>query len=327
MITPPAVLCSCATADKTASKILMELFRRRRLLPSEPSSDKESEAEAAPHYPVITRAINEGRPITLILPAFPAKSPSRRKTLSHLPDHGEELALMAINALCEDIRTHHEAGAKVIIFSDGRVFADVVHIPDQDVTAYNASLRQLAAEMKLTHIEFFGLDDVYSTITDYATLREELMVEYGETLATLQDRCRAENHAAEMYKGITRFMFEDFCGLDKFCGLSKSHIQRLARLAAYRVIQRSNAWSKLLADRFPETIRLSIHPQARVSEKIGIALVDATNAWATPWHSVVLKHRNGVSLVHRETAERMGAALIFKNGRPSHFQSLETYGN
>lgn len=325
-MTSPAILRSCGTADDIAAKIMMELFRRRRLLPSEPPSGDESGAEAAPHYPVITRAIEEGRPITLILPAFPAKSPSRRKTLGHLPDHGEELALMALNALCEDIKTHHEAGAKVIICSDGRVFADVVHIPDQDVSAYNASLRHLAAEMGLVNIEFFGLDDVYSTITDYATLREELMVEYGEALATLQDRCRTQNQAAETYKGITRFMFEDFCGLDKFCDFSKSHIQRLARLAAYRVIQRSNAWSRLLVEWFPDTIRLSIHPQARVSEKIGIALVDATNAWATPWHSVVLKHRDGVSLVHRETAERMGAALIFKNGRPSHFQSLETYG-
>lgn len=73
--------------------------------------------------------IEHGKPIRMVLPAFPAKSPSRDKTLSHLPDHGEELALRNLNELCKRIGQIYEPGARIVICSDGRVFADVVRIP------------------------------------------------------------------------------------------------------------------------------------------------------------------------------------------------------
>lgn len=48
------------------------------------------------------------------------------------------------------------------------------------------------------------------------------------------------------------------------------------------MIQRSNAWSRLLERTFPDSVRLSIHPQFRVSAKIGVRLVDSADAWLTP---------------------------------------------
>jgi pyoverdine/dityrosine biosynthesis protein Dit1 len=307
------------TDDDIELRIMRELFMRRRLLPTETEKECIWNAEVAPQMPKIMRSVTEGQPIVMVLPAFPAKSPSRRKTLSHLPDHGEELGLSNLNNLCSRISEFYEPGAKIIICSDGRVFADVVRIPDQHVTDYNKGLREIAQDMGLTHVEFFDLDDVYPSLTDHAALREDLMVLYGEALKPLQERCRTQPEAGAMYRGITKFLFEDFCGLEEFKSLSRNAIQELARVGAYRVIQRSNAWSRLLADRFPDAVRLSIHPQYRVSEKIGINLIEATDCWATPWHSVVVKQNDQISLMPREEAERMNASLIFKNGRPSHF--------
>jgi pyoverdine/dityrosine biosynthesis protein Dit1 len=241
--------------------------------------------------------------------------------LSHLPDHGEELALINLNNLCKRIGEIYEPGARIVICSDGRVFADVVRIPDQDVSEYNSTLRQGAVDQGLAHLDFFDLDDVYPGVKDYAVLREDLMVLYGEALRPLQERCKAHSEAAEMYRGITRFLFEDFSGLDEFRGMSRNAIQVMARSNAYRVIQRSNAWGRLLADQLQDAVRLSI--QVRLSEKIGINLIDSGDCWATPWHSVVLKRGNKVQLVPRREAEKMNAALIFKDGRPSYYQLQE----
>lgn len=310
-----------AMAADLARQIVETIFSRRRLLPDQGETSFECEAE--PHLAKVHDAIRRQRPVRLVLPAFPAKSPSRLKTLSHLPDHGEELALISLSALADRIAELYPPGAQILICSDGRVFADVVRIPDPDVTAYNRALRDFAAEQGLNNLEFFDLDDVYPQMSDYVALREELLILYGEPLTTLQQRCRTEAEAVEMYRGITRFVFEDFLGLPDFAGQSRNAVQRLARASAYRVIQRSNAWGRLLADRFGDAVRLSIHPQFRRSEKIGVNLIDGGDCWATPWHAVVLKRGDQVSLVQRWEAESMDANLVFKNGRPSYFQTHE----
>ncbi len=303
--------------------IIAEIFVNRRLLPGELEKEELLHLEAAPHFDKVATAISEGRPINLVLPAFPAKSPSRLKTLSHLPDHGEEIAFINLNKLCERISQKHAPGAKLTVCSDGRVFADIVRIPDQDVTDYNNEMRKHVKNCDLAHIDFFDLDDVYPNVQNFSMLREELMVTYGEALESLQKRCREEQDASKMYRGITRFLLEDFSGLDEFKGMSRNSIQSAARLAAYRVIQRSNAWGRLVADKLPDSVRLSIHPQFRVSEKIGISLIEKNDCWATPWHAVVLKKGDKVVLVPRHEAEKMNASLIFKNGRPSYFQLQE----
>jgi pyoverdine/dityrosine biosynthesis protein Dit1 len=312
-----------ALDQQLAMRILEVVFAHRRLLPGEHDKLYMPSAEAAPHMPKVLKAIKAGKTVRMVLPAFPAKSPSRKKTLSHLPDHGEELALRNLNNLCDRIGQIYEPGARIVICSDGRVFADVVRIPDPHVTEYNAALRQLAAARGLSNIEFFDLDDVFSGLKDYAILREDLMVLYGEATQPLRERCKTQPEAGEMYRGITRFLLEDFSGLDEFSHLSRSAIQNIARTSAYRVIQRSNAWGRLLADRLSDAVRLSIHPQFRLSEKIGINLIAQADGWATPWHSVVLESRDGVRLVSRTHAEKLNAALMYRDGRPSHYQLLE----
>lgn len=319
-----SVINSSGTIDRNlAHNIITEIFTKRRLMPGELEKEELLQLEVAPHIHKIMAAIKEDQPINLVLPAFPAKSPSRQKTLSHLPDHGEELAFMNLNRLCEQIAQIYAPGAKLTVCSDGRVFADIVRIPDRDVTDYNNEMRKHVKDWNLAHIKFFDLDDVYPNVKDFSMLREELMVAHGEALGSLQQRCKIERDAGEMYRGITRFLFEDFSGLDEFKGLTRNAIQSMARLAAYRVIQRSNAWGRLLAERLPNSVRLSIHPQFRVSEKIGINLIGSTDCWATPWHSVVLKKGEKISLVPRCEAEKMNATLVFKNGRPSYFQLHE----
>lgn len=306
-------------AVELSYRILEIIFKRRRLLLGEHEKSGNFFEEAEFHLNKILNFVLAGEQVHMILPAFPAKSPSRQKTLSHLPDHGEELAFRNLDDLCSEIKNIYTPGASITICSDGRVFADVVRIPDCDVTEYNDKMKLNAKDWNLSSISFFDLDDVFPKNIEFSILREELMMEHGERLVDLQERCRNEPQAREMYKGITKFLFEDFCGMEEFSGWSRTSIQNSARIASYRVIQRSNAWGRLLADKFKNSIRLSIHPQFRCSEKIGINLISESDCWTTPWHSVVLKKGEKIMLVKRKDAEDMNATLVFKSGRPSHY--------
>lgn len=307
----------------TARKILAELFLKRRLLPGEEFAEVSAVEEAEPHLQKIIKAVETNSPIQLILPAFPAKSPNRNKTLGPLPDLAEKHALENLSKLCDRIKHVYEPGAELIICSDGRVFADLVKIPDVDVTAYGDELRRHSREKYNNLIKFFNLDDVYQGIADYDTLREELLIQYGEPLTSLSRRCKNEKEAKAMYLGITRFIFEDYCGIEPFCGESRTSVQKIAKIISLRVIQRSNAWSRLLEDHYSDAIRLSIHPQFRASQKIGVYLADAEDAWMTPWHSVAIKQDNKVILRKRSEAQDSNSVLVFSEGRPSHFEARD----
>lgn len=303
---------------KLAEDIIKLIFHRRRLLANE-NSHEDFHAESKLHIKKILFFIKNNEPIHMILPAFPAKSPNRRKTLGVYPDKGEELAFKALHKLCENIKKIYSPGAKLTICSDGRVFAELVRISDQSVSEYKNDLIQRVGSPYAETIDFFDLDDVFSDISEYDTLREELMINYGESLRSLRQRCKTDKSTGEMYKGICKFLMEDYSGLDEFADSSKNNILGIARANAYRVIQRSNAWTNLLKDRFPNSIRLSIHPQPRVSEKIGIFLIDSDDVWRTPWHSVAIKDGERFSLVPRHVAESDNAFLVFENGKPSYF--------
>lgn len=306
---------------ETAEAILKLIFKRRRLLPAENEKPECFALEAGPHRSTIASLVSKNEPINLILPGFPAKSPNRMKTLSALPDLAEKHALQNLCGLCDEIRQIYKPGAYVTICSDGRVFADLVRIPDQDVSDYGAYLKEYAHSAHPGVFDFFNLDHVYPEVKDYTTLREELLIQYGESIYELRKRCKVDESAKAMYLGITRFILEDYSGLDIFKCESRTTLQKLARTIAYRVIQRSNAWTRLLEMHFDNAVRLSIHPQFRISKKIGINLGETDDCWLTPWHGVAMKKGNKILLVKRKDAEQNGL-LAFEDGRPSHFEYL-----
>src|SRR5262249_36368905 len=105
-----------------AENILRDLFRHRRLQPGA--------GACAPHpsppclalpLPRVRSALAARAPVRMVLPAFPAKSANRTKTLGPLPDLGEELALRFLQERCDAVRGRYPPGAKLTICSDGRV--------------------------------------------------------------------------------------------------------------------------------------------------------------------------------------------------------------
>lgn len=302
-------------------QIVKELFLHRRLLPGEESICECFNEEASYHMNSISHCIDNGERLTFILPGFPAKSPNRQKTLGALPDLAEKAALESLANICQRIEKIYTPGAEIVICSDGRLFSDVERIPEKDVTEYSNALKKYTHGKYHKHLKFFCLEDVFSKEYDFDTMREELLVRYGESIQSLRARCKKDKTLEENYKGITRFMLEDYSILEEFKEFSRSFVQKQAKTSAYRLIQRSEAWSRLLESRFDRAVRLSVHPQFRVSKKIGIQLVDTRDYWLTPWHSVAVRNGGKIKLMKRSEAEKVGL-LAFEQGRPSHFEIL-----
>ncbi|RNM07201.1 pyoverdine biosynthesis protein PvcA [Dickeya undicola] len=312
-----------ADAKDIALAIIETIFARRCLVEEGNPNNCRYEDEIAPHLDTIIQAVNQQQPIVMILPAFPGKSPNRKKTLSHLPDYAELYALDNLHELCQDIRRVYQPGAVIGICSDGYVFSDVVRIPDRQVKAYTDVISDYCTKKYPGMFFMYDLIDTYPGIKDLDSLREELMIQYGTSLLALKSRVKEEPEAASMYRGVTRFLCEDYGGMEEFAGVSNAQIQKVARVAAYRVIQRSEAWSKHLEEKFPQAVRLSIHPQFRISKKIGIKLAPVKDRWRTPWHSVAVKRGADIYLEKRSNVDERQYHLIFKSGRPFHYVSTQ----
>ncbi|MDF4250700.1 isocyanide synthase family protein [Streptomyces sp. WMMB303] len=257
-------------------------------------------------------------PVVFTLPGFPCKSPNPAKVLGPLPDQGERLSLGFLDALCADMARIHAPGARVVICSDGHVFGDLIRVPDAHIDAYADELRRLIRTLSLRHLSVFDLRDVLGALP-HADKRAHVHRRYAPPLEELRAQVRSAGHTLPLYRGITRFLVEDTAD---FTG-TRSALQRDCRRRAYGVIQRSRAWGGLIAECHPRAVRLSIHPQPYGTDKFGLRLLDAPDAWTTPWHSAALRRTDGTwTLLPRARAERRGR-LAHREGRPSHFEESD----
>lgn len=261
----------------------------------------------SPHIEKLTQQIEKASPLTFVLPAFPAKSPNRQKTLGTLPDLGEQLSLQFLNNLCERIAKVYAPGVCLWICSDGRVFNDLVKVSDEDVSAYTKAINHMIKENQLHHLKQWGLDECYQAIS-FSAMREQLLISHGESIETIKAKIAANPHEKMLFNGIHRFLFEDECALAP--DISKNQHRKVSKALAYQVIQRSNAWSSVVEKYFPDAMRLSIHPQACGSKKFGIRLLKSKHIWATPWHRVVLFDGQDYQLVRKIEAEQLGAKYV-----------------
>jgi pyoverdine/dityrosine biosynthesis protein Dit1 len=304
--------------DAKAIAILQRIFNHRRLLPqSEPCASAPCSHCLALHLPKVKYFIRAGQPIHCVLPAFPAKSPSRRKTLGPMPDMAEEQALLFLQSICGELHELHPPGLRVTICSDGHVFADLVGVGDEDVSHYGAEMAAFVRRLGCRSIDLFSMSDLYDGI-DFAPARQHLTREYARSLDDVRDRIHRFPPAQAQFNGMHRFLFEEQSDVQP--GRSRTQLREACKDLAYEVIRRSDAWGRLVADCFPAALRLSIHPQHPHSEKIGILLGRAADVWQTPWHGVAARDATGWKFMKRYEAEDAGARLVERDGRPSHFE-------
>lgn len=265
----------------------------------------------------MAQQMTEGKTLRFVLPAFPAKSPSPVKTVGVRPDMGEVIALRELNNMCTKISSMYAPGAEVIICSDGRVFSDVVNVPDNIIDQYADGISEIIAEFELSHISTFSLEDLYPGLPG-EELRSRLLWQFAKSVDEVRFQVVKDSDYQRLFNGMHRFMVEDQMGLSS---KSKNQINKEAKLATYELMRRSDAWSSLLNHYFKGALRLSIHPYELTHEKFGIKLVTSSSKWATPWHNVTVKVNGHYQLMHLAEAEKLGAKKKVFGGKYVYFEA------
>jgi pyoverdine/dityrosine biosynthesis protein Dit1 len=309
---------SSANPDLAAEVLTVVLEHQRQAPGDLGCAERPCRVCLGTHLEQVERFIAAGEPVEFVLPAFPAKSPNPAKVLGHLPDLAEVAALTFLQSLCDRIARIYEPGARLVICSDGRVFGDLIEVPDAHISDYKAALTELIVNLGADGLTQFDLDDVHPGVP-HDEMRRVLVERYAEPLEVLRAEVKAGGPELALYRGITRFMFEDRFG-PTWTG-SRAALQREARARAYGVIQRSRAWADLVSEHYPDSVRLSIHPHRCGAEKIGVHLLETEDSWLTPWHAVAIEERGRLRLVKRAEAEASGAELVYVDGRPSHYRA------
>jgi len=113
-------LPSAESPAEVAEKIVRILERHRMTARDDSSS---SWSARSLFINSAMRSIEQQSEIRLSLPAFPFKSPNKvSKVLGSLPDCGEEIALLHLDAMCRAIGDVYKHGAKLYIVSDGLMY-------------------------------------------------------------------------------------------------------------------------------------------------------------------------------------------------------------
>lgn len=269
--------------------------------------------------------IRRSQPIEMILPGFPCKSPNTNsKVFGYLPDRGEEIALEYLDHFCEQVRKFYAPGCKLIIFSDGTTFSDLIGVSEETQDKYNTTLKNL---IKVRHISWESLDSFFSSQNGYDALREELMSQYC-SLDKQQVEAQIQNdeQIRQTYQGLKNFLFQDNPWTSSnYPKTKKTRLKQSGEFAKI-MIQRNDALTKLLSEKFPHHIRLSVHGHNNSGPKFAVHVLPNDYRCITPWHNVVVKTSdNQEIMMKKEEAEKLPlTALVKRHQQPWYFlQSTE----
>lgn len=304
-------------STSVATKIAELLIPHRRVLQSsEPGEDIGLNHLTS----CVSDFVSNNRPIHMIMPSFPCKSSSHLKVFGRLPDMAEEISLKFLDSLCKEIEQVHKPGVRLTICSDGRVFSPHIRVCDESVSEFRDELTRLITGIGAKSIDLFSLEDHFAGTPD--EMREQLLRDHGKTFEQLREETHDDLSLMNTRLGLTRFMLEEGKAWDQRNGVNRSgnQQQKDAKQRAWHVLQGSQAWGGLLDTVFPQAVRLSIHPQSKESSKFGLFLMPTSDCFMTPWHGVAVRQADRWRLEHREDAERLPGRVVFRKGRPSHFE-------
>ncbi|CAF0923176.1 unnamed protein product, partial [Rotaria sordida] len=236
----------------------------------------------------------ENQPIKLLLPAFPFKSPNMEKVCGKLPDAGELYALEYLNRICEEINFLYEYGCDLVIWSDGRVFNDLIGVSDSDMFTYVSRLKYYS--MTMTHIQWDSMDN-YTGVGN----GESLVKKYGTSTFDFDQWLLKSENNPEQFIHLRKFMENDLGNNTENNNLSRRQLKTQMSLIAKQMIIRNEALTNLLKKHYPNHIRLSIHQHPNDGEKFTIRFfMDATMVQSnnhcvlrTPWHNVLVINVEG----------------------------------
>ena len=282
----------------------------------------ENDAQAQRNlYTHLLEAVKKNEPVRMVLVGFPFKAPNpRTRVLGELPDLAEELAVKRLADLSNQVAKIYSPGADFVIASDGRayVWPEKEPMTDEGVTSYLDEMKRLAAKYS-PHLHVVSLENFYPSGTPFSQMRNELLSHYARSDEALMNAVKTDPERNRTFGGLTRFFAFDRI---KRTGQSNHAFKRENQELALEDMKRSEAFAKLVAEKYPDYIRFSVHPHPESTEKLGTKnLVTGQTGPGTPWYNVAVQKKDGtVVLMKRKEAEDLGYRLVERNGRPYYFE-------
>ncbi|KAI1420682.1 Clavaminate synthase-like protein [Xylaria sp. FL1777] len=278
----------------------------------------------------IQTALERDVPIELVIPAFPFKSSNRsKKVLGPLPDEAERLSLLHLNGLCLAIKDATGSDTFLTIVSDGITYNDILGVSDQEVWRYGQHLRRMAEKNGCGCIRFSRICDLVGAGHEFEKLDEALYLarvpEYRRLLEAntpsgfdVLDAIANDPDVSKTYKGYKKFLMTE---RDDRANRSRSQTERENSAIAKAMILRGKAFAEAVSIKYPDFIRLSIHP-SNDTNKVSIIMLPQDNEIVmTPWHGAVARGVDGsVSMSHAILIPAMTHDIIYVDGHPSYFR-------
>jgi pyoverdine/dityrosine biosynthesis protein Dit1 len=161
-------------ATETAHDVLDIILRHQRAAEAGPCVECK-----AVHLARLRAAIQQGRPISLVLAGFPCKVPDRGQALGRLPDLAERLSLHFLHRLCQEVQGVYSPGARLTLCPEGWVFADLLGVPDEDAAAYARGLRDMIVDGGYWSLDLATSQDLVGECAP-AAARRRLLETAGE---------------------------------------------------------------------------------------------------------------------------------------------------
>ncbi|RYC56733.1 hypothetical protein CHU98_g9468 [Xylaria longipes] len=278
----------------------------------------------------IQKALEREVPIELVIPAFPFKSSNRsKKVLGPLPDEAERLSLLHLNGLCLAIKDATDSDAFLTIVSDGITYNDILGVSDEEVWQYGQHLRKMAENNDCHYIRFSRICDLVGAGHESDDLDEALYLarvsDYRNLLEVntpsgfdVLDAIANDPDISKTYKGYKKFLISE---RDDRTNRSRSQTERENSGIAKAMIVRGKAFAETVKLKYPDFVRLSIHPSNDIA-KVSIAMLPQGNEIImTPWHGAVVRGADGhVSMSHAILVPAMTHDIVYVDGRPSYFR-------
>ncbi|KAK8199896.1 putative pyoverdine/dityrosine biosynthesis protein [Phyllosticta capitalensis] len=344
---------SVRMADSVLSVI--ESYR----LKASPFEPKTVEDARETFLPYLTSTVEAKKPVVLVLPAFPFKSPnSKDKVLGVLPDKAEEVSLLHLQSLCNNIKDVYAPGAELWVVSDGIVYNDLLGVPDETVYVFGETLRKMAKDLGCSSVKFARLSQMpalnknipvemleYSDSPSYERIaplvRQHLVSVFGDADHDVDKDIASNQDIKATYMGYLKYLSHDLKKGELESGevsessgsstassdsegprTSRKSFKRHISRVAKSMIYRGKCYAACVQEWYPNAVRLSIHA-ANSATKIPISVIPSTDQRPiTPWHSTMVCRLDGTfqPMTRSEAEACSDLELVYRNGQPWCFR-------
>ena len=275
-----------------------------------------------------TRLTLSGEELVFTFPGFPFKSTNTQtKVLGHLPDEAERRSIRNLDEMMSEMSEMYAGGCRLVIASDGLPFNQLFRVSDEATLEYYAAMQEL---VKGTRVSLVSMLDLIPEGETLAQKREYFEAVYARTPEEINVLIENDPETTDYYRGLKHFLKGDLGPIwikeAEAAGesISNREIERRCGFTARDFIRLNEAYNKLVAERMPPSLRLSVHPQAADNpSKVGIELIfgEMRKAWGTPWQCALVQLKDGTwDLTRKNRAEQAGYKLAYdEKGNPSHY--------